>query len=330
MSGAEISNAAPKQKIKKCGPFGFSGVTADLPYFAHVLAPALSQLKELPDFSGDTKIAVMSDFSGEHKGANFNTYSFLIMAYNKVGPFMVQVGELRRKHGIVEPYGEFAFKKLASGPRSRALPEFLHLVDNFIHGAVITIAIEREIDTVFGRSKKETYPLIEEQLETMGFGRWKGAAGEKVLRVCHSIAIFVALTTNEDQRLLWYCDNDVINEDARERGFGDTQKIFVRALGMYCKHRFELIGFGKSFHDKSHLDDLLSIPDFAAGVVQDLLQAHRTGEDNVPGGEEKKALMKWIATQEKFLSKITIQISRLPDGELGSGLVAITPVEDTL
>ena len=68
MSGAEISNAAPKQKIKKCGPFGFSGVTADLPYFAHVLAPALSQLKELPDFSGDTKIAVMSDFSGEHKG----------------------------------------------------------------------------------------------------------------------------------------------------------------------------------------------------------------------------------------------------------------------
>ena len=97
-----------------------------------------------------------------------------------------------------------------------------------------------------------------------------------------------------------------------------------------CERRFELIGFGKSFHDKSHLDDLLSIPDFAAGVVQDLLQAHRIGEDNVPGGEEKKALMKWIATQEKFLSKITIQISRLPDGELGSGLVAITPVEDTL
>jgi hypothetical protein len=96
---------------------------------------------------------------------------------------------------------------------------------------------------------------------------------------------------------------------------------------MYCKHRFDLVGFGKSFDDKSHLDDLLSIPDLAAGVVQDLLQAHKTGEDNVPGGEEKKALLRWIATQGKFLSKITIQIIRLPNGELGSRVVEFTPVK---
>lgn len=48
------------------------------------------------------------------------------------------------------------------------MPEFLRLVDNFIHGAVVTVAIDKQIDTVFGRSKKETYPLIEEQLSAMG------------------------------------------------------------------------------------------------------------------------------------------------------------------
>jgi len=62
-------------------------------------------------------------------------------------------------------------------------------------------------------------------------------------------------------------------------------------------------------------------------VVQDLLQAHKTGDENVPGGEEKIALLKWIATQGKFLSKITIQISRLATGELGSGVVEFTPVK---
>jgi hypothetical protein len=67
------------------------------------LAHAVGQLKELPDFSDDEKIAVMSDFRGEHKGAHFHTYSFLILAYNKVGPFMVQVEELRRKHGLSSP-----------------------------------------------------------------------------------------------------------------------------------------------------------------------------------------------------------------------------------
>ena len=316
----------PEQRIKKYAPFDLSAITAESPYFAHLLVPALAQLKELPDFSDDEKIAVMSDFSGEHKGAHFNTYSFLILAYNKVGPFMTQVEELRRKHGIVEPYSEFAFKDLSFGPRSRALPEFLRLVDNFIHGAVITIAIDKQIDTVFGSSKKETYPLMEQQLAAMGLGTWKGAVAEKVLRVCHSIAIFTALTTRENQRLLWYCDNDAINEDAQDRRFEDTQSIMVRALGMYCRHKFELVGFGKSFDDKSHLDDLLSITDFAAGVVQDLLQAHKTGNDNVPGGDEKAALIKWMAKQGKFLSKITIQITRLPDGELGSGVVEFSPV----
>ena len=329
MTTSKASDVPLKQKIKKYPPFDLSAITPESPYLAQLLAHAIGQLKELPDFSDDETIAVMSDFSGEHKGAHFNTYSFLILAYNKVGPFMAQVEELRRKHGLIDPYSEFAFKDLGFGPRSRALPEFLRLVDNFIHGAVITIAIDKQIDTVFGRSKKEAYPLIEEQLSAMGLGKWKGAAGEKVLRVCHSIAIFTTLTTRENQRLLWYCDNDVINENARDRQFEDTQNIFVRALSMYCRHTFDLVGFGKSFDDKSHLDDLLSIPDFAAGVVQDLLQAHKTGEDNVPGGEEKKALLRWIATQGRFLSKITIQIGRLPNGEFGSGVVEFTPVTPT-
>lgn len=326
MTRSKISDAPLKQKIKKYAPFDLSAITSESPYLAQLLAPAIGQLKELPDFSDDEKIAVMSDFSGEHKGAHFNTYSFLILAYNKVGPFMAQVEELRRKHGLIEPYSEFAFKDLSFGPRSRALPEFLHLVDNFIHGAVITIAIDKQIDTVFGVSKRETYPLMEKQLAALGFGRWRGAAAEKVLRVCHLIAIFTALTTRENQRLLWYCDNDAINENARDRQFEDTQNIFVRALGMYCKHKFDLVGFGKSFDDKSHLDDLLSIPDFAAGVVQYLLQAHKTGEDPIPG-EEKAALIKWIAVQGKFLSKSTIQIFRLPNGEVGSGVVEFTPVK---
>jgi hypothetical protein len=61
---------------------------------------------------------------------------------------------------------------------------------------------------------------------------------------------------------------------------------------MYRRHKFDLVGFGRSFDGKSHLDDLLSIPDCAAGVVHDLLQAHKTADDNVPGGEEKSSTNK--------------------------------------
>ena len=315
------------QKINKSGPFTLPAIAPEYATFSHLLAHAVSQLKELPDFSDDTKIAVMSDFSGEHKGARFNTYSFLLMAYNKVGPFETKVRELREKYGLLEPYSEFKFKDLTYGPRSRALPAFLHLIDNFIHGAVVTIAIDKRIGTVFGKSKKEAHASIEKQLSTMELGQWKGATAEKMLRICHAIAVFTALTKHDKQRLLWYCDDDAINADARDRRFEHMQNIFVRVLGMYCANDFEIVGFGKSFAHKSHLDDLLSIPDLAAGAVQDLLQAHDTGIDAVPGGQEKEALIRWIATQGRFLSKITIQISELPDGELGSGLVQITPVQ---
>ncbi|MBA1202663.1 hypothetical protein G7009_13005 [Pseudomonas capeferrum] len=158
----------------------------------------------------------------------------------------------------------------------------------------------------------------------MGLGQWKGPVAEKVLRVCHSIALFVALTTKENQRLLWYCDNDAINEITKTRNFGDTQKVFQQVLAMYAKHRFDLVGFGRSFERKSHLDDLLSIPDLAAGVVQDVLKANANGDD-IPGGKEKISLVKWLTTKSQFLSKITIQVNKLENGQVECGMVNFEP-----
>jgi hypothetical protein len=314
----------PPQKIRKSGPFDLPMVVSNYPYFSHLLKALVREIKELPDFSDDKKIAVMSDFGGEHSSAHFYTYSFLFLAYDKVGPFAKQVQEMREKHGLLSPYSEFAYKKLKHGARSRALPEYLRLVENFIHGAIITVAVDKRIDTVFGEKKQQAHPVMVEQLSTESLGTWNGHAAEKVLRVCNMIAVFTALLTSDKQRLLWYSDNDLINEDGGTRTFSDTQKIFQHALGMYVKHGFEVIGFGKSFEEKSHLDDLLSVPDLAAGVIQDLLQAQRTGEE-IPGGDEKIAVIKWIASPSKFLSKITLQIVRTDDGGIGTGVVSITP-----
>lgn len=264
----------------------------------------------------------MTDFGGEHPGARFNTYGFLILAFDKVKPFELAVQELRRKHKILEPFSEFRYKRLASGPRSRALPDFLRAVDGLIHGAVVTIAVEKQIESLFGGAAR-----IEETLSGMGLGRWKKGAGEKVLRVCHSLAIFISLLTRTDQPLFWYCDNDAINETSLGRGFPDTQKILGGALGMYSEERSAVMGFGKSFERKSYLDDLLSVPDFAAGVVQDLLAGHETG-GNIAGGDEKTQVIKWMAAESEFLSKITIQIMRRTDGEFVSGKVDFYPVAE--
>lgn len=315
-----------QKKIRKSGPFSVSAITPEHPLLAHLLAHAIQHITELPDFSDDTKIAVVSDFGGEHSTARFHTYSFLFLAYNKVGPFADQVKELRQEYGLLDPYSEFAYKRLQSGARSRALPEFLRVIDHFVHGAIVTVAIDKRIETVFGPSKREAHAALSAHLVNQGLGQWNGYAAEKVLRVCHMIGLFASLLTTDQQRLLWYCDRDAINEDGSTRDFSDTQKILARVIGLYAKHGFEVLGFGKSFEGKSHLDDLLSVADLAAGVIQDLLQGHATGTD-VAGGEEKVALMKWIATPAAYLSKITVQIAPMNDGNIGSGLVNLIRTE---
>lgn len=317
-------------KVRKSPPFDTSFITDQYPFFSHLLANAVSQLDELPDFSEDDKIAITSDFGGEHAEASFYTYSFLIFSYNKIEPFIERVNAIRHKYQILEPFSEFEYKDLRFGPRSRALPDFLLAIDDFIHGVLVTVAIDKKIGTVFGPSKKLVHPFIEQQFKDLGLGSWKGEVGEKALRICHSIAMFVALTTYANQRLLWYCDSDSINDDGIGRSFQDTQKLFSAALGMYCKHEFDLIGFGKSFDKKSHLDDLLSVTDFAAGVIQDVLKSHHSIQDGISGFERKEVLIKWLAKKSKFLSKATIQITTLPNGDIGSGLVSFTPVTPKL
>lgn len=314
------------KRIRKKGPFDLSMITPQYPYFSQLLAIAINQIKELPDFFDDDKIAVMSDFGGEHKGARFNTYTFLLYAQSKIGVFELEVKKLREKYGILNPYSEFSYKDLKYGPRSRALPDFLKLVDSFIHGALITVAIDRGIDTVFGVSKQDTFPLIEKQLEDLGYGGWQGDVAEKALRICHSIALFTALCSREKQRFLWYCDLDAINEDGNHRGFADTQRLFAHILGMYARHEYELIGFAKSFKDKSYLDDLLSIADFGAGIVQDIMKWHKSGSETMPGGDEKELILKWISNQGRFLSKITVEITKLSNGKIGSRIIEFNPV----
>ncbi|RQG99079.1 hypothetical protein [Paraburkholderia dinghuensis] len=62
------------------------------------------------------------------------------------------------------------------------------------------------------------------------------------------------------------------------------------------------------------------------GVVQDLLFHHETGAD-VPGGDEKIMVMRWIATPAKHLAKVTIQITRMENGEIGYGAVDMAVVQ---
>lgn len=312
----------PSKKIRKRGPFTLPKIREDFPGLAQLIAPLIAQIDELPDFSDDSKIGIMTDFGGEHDGAVVNTYSFLIYAQSKMGPFEDATKELRCRHGLLDPFCEFQYKKLKNGPRMRAIPGFLDIVDSLIHGVLVTLVVDKSIKSVFGDKGPAA---VATQLAANGFREWKPSVAEKMMRVCHTAAAFLSVLTSPGQRLLWYCDEDAINKRGPHQPKSETLRLFATTLGMYSPHTFDLIGGGVSFTDKSYLDDFLSVPDLAAGAVCDLMTAHIRGHDSIAGEEGKKVVLQWIARPAPFLSKVTLQVARLPDGSIGSGLVAIEP-----
>src|ERR1700732_4345379 len=127
--------------------------------------------------------------------------------------------ELRQRYHLDEPYQEFAYKRLNSGARKRALREFLDLSDGLIHGVLVTVLIDKNIESIFGPIKNSVHPELVKLFKDAGLGEWKGNEAEKILRVCHPIAIFMSLLTHDGQKFLWYCDNDSINVDSNIRGY---------------------------------------------------------------------------------------------------------------
>lgn len=308
--------------VIKRGPFKVSKLTEEPPLYGRLLAREAEKLASLPDFSEDKGLFILSDFGGEHKGADFATYSFLICSADKRVVFEEKSKELRVKHGLNDPWKEFGFKDLNYGPISRSLEEFLSLADNFIHGALITISVDQRIPSLFGVEKKESHDQIVEIFRKNYLGEWKGKESEKVLRVCHAISIFMSLVAFSGQKILWLCDHDSINVDGKKRDFSHTQNIFGHCLAMYSDNLYEIYGFAKPFEKDAGTTDLLSLADFSAGIIQEILQSEVAKKD-IKLSDDKAKLAKWMGTDSSFLTKANFVFIQQDDGDWGVGSVDI-------
>jgi len=310
-------------KVKKKNVYKFERMNDDYPLYSRLLAKHIYEIPELPDFNSDKGIFIMSDFGGEHKGADYSTYAFLILSADKRFVFEKHVKDLREKYSLDDPFKELNYKDLRYGPIKRALSEYLELVDKYIHGALVTVSIDRNIETVFGLNKQESHKQIVEYLSDNGFHGWKGKEAEKLLRVLHPLCMFISILGHSGQKTLWLCDNDTINEDGKVRSFDDTQKIYGNVLKMYCDYKFDILGFAKPFKNDPLTSDLLSVTDFAAGTIQDILQSHIKQKDDL-GNDTKIKLVEWMAKKSNFLSKINLVITKQEDGDWGCGTVDLS------
>jgi hypothetical protein len=77
---------------------------------------------------------------------------------------------------------------------------------------------------------------------------------------------------------------------------------------MYSDNLYEIYGFAKPFKNDAGTTDLLSLADFSAGIIQEILQSE---------------VARWMGTESAFLTKVNLAFVQQDDGDWAVGSVNI-------
>ncbi len=226
----------------------------------------------LPDLRNASTILIASDYGGEHKGARYQTLSFVIADFEHCRTWNDARSAARRKY---LPSRSMSFKRLNDRLRWCALEPFLGAADQ-LDGLCVTFAIETSITTFFDGGVPVDFSIG----DLARYQGWEKQALEKLARVVHLISLFLAGMSRPGQKVLWLTDNDAIagNQQLAE----DAGALLDRIAHEYIGHRlgeFTFVVAGAvAEQDRQMAEDLLAVPDLVAGAVAEYMAIRATRE----------------------------------------------------
>lgn len=269
----------------------------------------------LPQLGGCQSLSVHCDFSGDHAGSRYRTWSFLVSSY-RPREFEAEMGEIRVRHGLNKPAREIAYKDLRGGVE-RALPEYLAALDRYVPGLLFTLAVPTTERRLLAPDDGQ---VLDEALRIAGMSEWKRKVSYKALCVTQVCAYLVALLGHASQRVVWMLDNDEIVANS-ERGVRSAE-VLASLVRAYAPNGPQVRGWAVPFADRSEMvfHDLLSATDLAAGTILEAL-ARESGR--APSRKPHYDLMeRWLGEQGRVLRKLTVVIRPdSSDGRISARLV---------
>jgi hypothetical protein len=270
---------------------------------------------------------VFSDYGGESSNSRYLTYSFLFLAYDDMAFWFEESNRLRSRYKLDDPQKEIAFKDLNYGPISRCLSDWLKLAD-FVRGLLFTLVVDKKVVSATGRQDKAVMKELSLTLSELGFGAWKPPIAEKMIRVLHIICYWLAVLSSGGQKILWMTDDDAImaNEDKSE----SLGRLLANVLAIYTENKYKVLGYAKPYHDadeKTNLNDLLSIPDLAAGATESLFTVKSLRSDpQVKDGTN--TILEWLAYQGLGLKKQTMLFEVKDDWQLHTAMLEFDVIDE--
>ncbi len=217
-----------------------------------------------PNLRDGSDLILASDYSGESGKGDFQVLAFLVTTKNSVlrdwdKPRL----EVRAKYLTVR---RMSFKDLNDAYCIYALSEFLKAASR-LSGVLVSIAVD----------KKLRLPGQEDLLQH----RWDAKTLEKLRGVCFFGGLLIDGLRGIDQNVRWITDDDAIvaNDNAK----ADARNIMGRHLHLYPYERCPVLTLDTASQftlDDFRAEDLLAIPDLAAGAFSDGINL--LGKANMP------------------------------------------------
>lgn len=269
-----------------------------------------------PDLRTGSTIIIGSDFSGQHLTSKYEAFGFVFADLHRCGVWMKARRSLRAD--LLSDGRRFSYKSLKDRRRAAALPRFLKATDA-IPGLVVVILVEKTIASLFKSSDR----IESSDPEIRLLSHWSPRAVERLFRVCHFASFFLAGLSREHQDVLWITDQDDIV--ANPIMHTEMVEAFGRISSHYLSHNLGHIRIATTASDtgKRDVEDFVSIADFAAGAVCEVLNSyHRADIRPVPGivlpppkDTDTKALnlMNWFSDNRSDLKRLVIAFEPVSD-----------------
>ncbi len=263
---------------------------------------------------------VFSDYSGQHKNASHEAYTFLITNTAAISGWAALNADFR---AAWLPDGrELSFKRLNERVRRRALLPFLTAASQF-EGNIVTFLVSREVGSFMEGGPSAAVDAFPDCFSSsMSLG-----TVEKMLRLASFMAFLVAGFRAEDQPCLWLSDADEALETSDRRDQLGRLSSYV-AWGLTKWKRPAELGFGTTLDPTvpNWGRDAAALTDLVAGAcckLADLLPTFRGVQQgiavvsgNVARDKRARVIGDWMATHDGPLRHVLLRLERDDQGEV--------------
>lgn len=266
----------------------------------------------------DGSMVIVSDYSGQHKLASHEAYSFLVTTNHAIDAWLPVRQEFRNRW--LADGRRMSYKQLREPVRWRALIPFLNAA-SAIRGNVITFLVDRRIGSFVDGGADALAEIFPDCFSP----NTRSGTMEKMLRLSCFVAMLTAGLRKEDQNSLWISDHDETLEtfDRREQ-LARLCSYLTFALTHWRKPAVMEFATTESPHLPSWGEDAASIPDLIAGAccqLHSVLPAYcgretwiRIVSSSAVEDRRARVVGNWMATTHDRLQHVLLRLELGDDG----------------